>query len=62
MPATHHLFAQWLPPLERSKLMGYSYAGHFKSSFYFFCIISCFYILHVVFLYVYPYFAFIRVQ
>jgi len=31
IPATHHLFAQWLPPLERSRLMGYSYAGHLKS-------------------------------
>lgn len=29
IPATHHLFAQWLPPLERSRLMGYSYAGTF---------------------------------
>jgi len=27
VPATHHLFGQWLPPLERSKLMGHSYAG-----------------------------------
>ena len=27
-PATHHLFGQWLPPLECSKLMAYSYAGY----------------------------------
>ncbi|KAK2181869.1 hypothetical protein NP493_378g02034 [Ridgeia piscesae] len=26
-PAMHHLWAKWAPPLERSKLMGFTYAG-----------------------------------
>jgi ACS family sodium-dependent inorganic phosphate cotransporter-like MFS transporter 5 len=27
IPATHHLYAQWFPPFERSRLASFSYAG-----------------------------------